>query len=1262
MVPPRVGPARSAEWRDQPTVMDTGYVGWLRARLFERPIRPDRSRLLDREGGGRLDRLDLWLVLVLLASVLTIRVWRLAEPYQMHFDEVYHPRTATEFLQAWRYGISHDIYEWTHPHLAKYVMAGGLVLFGDDRVGATSELGVPVRAAAIEPRWDESATAGARAGDRVYVATGGEIRAYDLATRDLVASTPVPGASAIAVDATRHRLLVGTQDGSLLVADTLALDELRHGSAGRPDPADALAPVGILQLNGPIRDLFAARDGGVAFAVLADDEVVTIDLDNAVEVGRVGVPGAAQLANAGTGSVLAAHPAQLSDPAAAARLLAQIAGRDAAQLESQLRSDADVVFLGSVPTGDPRTRLDEAVRDGRLAGVEVRQVGRVAVAGVDGVTFIDGGTGAEVTRLDVGGPALGLALVTGVDSDRLYVSVQGRDGPLEVVVPVAGDSARDSPTRGPQMKMPGQGGWVAYDEASQMVHVLGATPDGAGRTVYVIEPHGNAVYADAPLSFEPVGLLMDANQRYPSNDREQLLAVSASGAVATIGVGSHAFAWRLPGVIAGAILAVLAYLLARLLFRRREVAVITGILIAADGMLFAQSRIGMNDSYVGVLIMAAYLLFAAIWVGPWRSWRGFWLAMPVIGLLLGLALAAKWVAAYSIGALGILILTRSALGRLVLIAGMIVATTVLGFMAITVPAGSQGGNFLFLLLMVGLTAVAVVTSVVHPIAWSWEEQRLAVAVPAVAGAAVILGALAVGAASTPIAIGPLRAKPIEAAFVLFLLSGVVQAAFIVAGRLGFGPLAVVPKPGDPRAWLAPAAPAPAGWLRPGTQLGLPVAWMIGCLVIVPVAVYVASYLPWAFIENHQLWPGWPAGHTGQTLVDLTEQMYRYHNTLTAAHPASSPWWAWPFDLKPVWFYQESFAGGTAASIYDAGNLVSWWLAVPALAFVAWQAFRRRSLPLSLIAIGFACQWIAWARIDRAAFQYHYYTSLPFVLLALAFFLAELWHGASRRTWLLARLAGAAAVAAPMAMWVLHRPLCAFVRVEDVYPDSRSCPTLIPDFLLTARALAIAVVVGIGVLAVLRQFMALDRPEDERPPDRGWIRSLLPLLITAGVTMVAQLVVSRFVPDTPILTLTNIPVEPIAIVALLPLLGLSAVVLTARDARRFVAGALIAVVGWFLAAYPNIAALPLPYAMVNAYQGLLPTYVYTFQFPVSTVDRNVAGPSLFSAQPAILLAALTVTSIVLAYSAWSWRIALAAGGAPRLRFRLGRYSWPPEEPG
>src|ERR1019366_8208990 len=95
-------------------------------RLLDRgPRLADRSRGLWGERGGRIDKLDLLIMAVLLVGVLTLRLFRLSDPYEFHFDEVYHARTAMEFLQDWRYGMPHDIYEFTHPHLAKYAMAEG---------------------------------------------------------------------------------------------------------------------------------------------------------------------------------------------------------------------------------------------------------------------------------------------------------------------------------------------------------------------------------------------------------------------------------------------------------------------------------------------------------------------------------------------------------------------------------------------------------------------------------------------------------------------------------------------------------------------------------------------------------------------------------------------------------------------------------------------------------------------------------------------------------------------------------------------------------------------------------------------------------------------------------------------------------------------------------------------------------------------------------------------------------------------------------
>ena len=52
----------------------------------------------------------------------------------------------------------------------------------------------------------------------------------------------------------------------------------------------------------------------------------------------------------------------------------------------------------------------------------------------------------------------------------------------------------------------------------------------------------------------------------------------------------------------------------------------------------------------------------------------------------------------------------------------------------------------------------------------------------------------------------------------------------------------------------------------------------------------------------------PGIDAGKTLAELTGSMYQYHDSLRASHAASSPWWAWPLDLKPVWFFSERYAG------------------------------------------------------------------------------------------------------------------------------------------------------------------------------------------------------------------------------------------------------------------------------------------------------------------------------------------------------------------
>ncbi|HEX7951026.1 MAG TPA: phospholipid carrier-dependent glycosyltransferase, partial [Candidatus Limnocylindrales bacterium] len=664
-IPPEPRPerVRLPTWTARPGLADLGIVGWFRSRLWDPPIRPDRSALLARERGGRLDRFDLWLLVVLVISSLLLRTFRLAEPYQMHFDEVYHARSATEFLQDWRYGLPHDIYEWTHPHLAKYAMAAGLVLWGEDRVSATSELGVPVRDAIIEPRRQDPQAPGGEAGDRLHVATGSEIRTYDLATRALISVVPAPGVATLVFDSVGRQLILGYDDGRIATLDATTLGSVAVDLGPKPTV--------LATLDHPIDRLLMTADGTSVVAASAD-RLSVVDLLTGTLTGNLNLSGIADLALGGSGSALVATVVDVPDPSAAASTLADILGGAAADYRTKLTnpSAGATVVLGSPGSGETRKALDKAIADGKLPGIGVEDVPRVAVATSGGVAFVDPARVSLITTMPLDGGARGLAMVTGLDNPRLYATTGPPDAPGFEVFAIGGDVAKDGPVDQGKHPLPAPATRIVYDEATQMVHILGRIPGSTGSdadpwTVYVVEPHANAVFADArlPAGFTPAAWAADVAADYPSADRQQLLVFNGAGASASITIGSNAFAWRLPGVIAGALTAGLLFLLARILFRRRLVAVLAGLFVLVDGMFFVQARIGMNDVYVGLFIVAAYTLFAAIWTGWWRGRLAFWLGMPIVGLLLGLALASKWVAAYAIGALVLLILIRSALGR-----------------------------------------------------------------------------------------------------------------------------------------------------------------------------------------------------------------------------------------------------------------------------------------------------------------------------------------------------------------------------------------------------------------------------------------------------------------------------------------------------------------------------------------------------------------------------------------------------------------------
>src|SRR5436190_1131476 len=114
--------------------------------------RPPISQERFGDAPRRLDRLDVALLLALVLVAFGYRLWRLDEPRSMHFDEVYHARSATEWLADWEHGWKRDVYEWTHPMLAKYLIAAGIEIADPNKGVSSGDLSRVSEALAVARR------------------------------------------------------------------------------------------------------------------------------------------------------------------------------------------------------------------------------------------------------------------------------------------------------------------------------------------------------------------------------------------------------------------------------------------------------------------------------------------------------------------------------------------------------------------------------------------------------------------------------------------------------------------------------------------------------------------------------------------------------------------------------------------------------------------------------------------------------------------------------------------------------------------------------------------------------------------------------------------------------------------------------------------------------------------------------------------------------------------------------------------------------
>lgn len=141
-------------------------------------------------------------------------------------------------------------------------------------------------------------------------------------------------------------------------------------------------------------------------------------------------------------------------------------------------------------------------------------------------------------------------------------------------------------------------------------------------------------------------------------------------------------------------------------------------------------------------------------------------------------------------------------------------------------------------------------------------------------------------------------------------------------------------------------------------------------VVIPVIIYLITYTPFFML-----------GHNFKQFIEVQQQMWWYHTGLKATHDYASSWWSWPLNLYTVWYFVD-YLDNKITNIFASGNTVVFWIGSAAMVLTIWEAFKKKSVNLFIILLGFFVFWLPWAISPRIMFLYHFSPSVPFLTLAL----------------------------------------------------------------------------------------------------------------------------------------------------------------------------------------------------------------------------------------------------------------------------------------
>ncbi|MBR3305019.1 MAG: glycosyltransferase family 39 protein [Christensenellaceae bacterium] len=160
-----------------------------------------------------------------------------------------------------------------------------------------------------------------------------------------------------------------------------------------------------------------------------------------------------------------------------------------------------------------------------------------------------------------------------------------------------------------------------------------------------------------------------------------------------------------------------------------------------------------------------------------------------------------------------------------------------------------------------------------------------------------------------------------------------------------------------------------------------ILFCIGFFIIIPLVIYCVSYIPY-FNSSEDF------GIKG--IIENQLYIFNYHSNSVdeATHAFNSKIWTWPFDIRPVFFFMADHLADSSFTytISCFGNPAVLWYGLAALMILLGI---KKDKKADVRWIGYIClmgasQFLPWAIIKREVFIYHYFATIPFLIILILY--------------------------------------------------------------------------------------------------------------------------------------------------------------------------------------------------------------------------------------------------------------------------------------